>query len=58
LEVNNIEDKKRVKFTTNLDEDLLKQLKKLAIDLDKRHNELLEEAIQDLLRKYGKKGKQ
>jgi len=44
----------RTKYTTNIRSDLLKELKKLAIDLDKRHNELLEEAIEDLLRKYGR----
>ena len=44
----------RTKYTTNIRSDLLKELKKLAIDMDKRHNELLEEAIEDLLRKYGR----
>ncbi len=32
-----------------------KEIKKLAIDLEKPLNDLLEEAIQDLLKKYGKK---
>jgi metal-responsive CopG/Arc/MetJ family transcriptional regulator len=44
----------RIRYTTTLRSDLLKELKKLAIDMDKRHNELLEEAIEDLLRKYGR----
>ena len=44
----------RTKYTTNIRSDLLKELKKLAIDMDKRHNELLEEAIEDLLKKYGR----
>ena len=33
---------------------LLKDIKKLAIDLDRFVNELLEEGIEYLLRKYGK----
>jgi predicted transcriptional regulator len=44
----------RTRYTTTIRSDLLKELKKLAIDMDKRHNELLEEAIEDLLRKYGR----
>ena len=44
----------RTRYTTTIRSDLLKELKKLAIDLDKRHNELLEEAIEDLLKKYGR----
>jgi hypothetical protein len=43
------------KFTTNLDTTLLKNLKKLAIDLDRTVNDLLEEGIKYLLKKHGKK---
>jgi predicted transcriptional regulator len=32
--------------------DLVKQLRILAAQVDKRQNDLLEEAIQDLLKKY------
>ena len=38
-----------------MEEELIKQFKILAIDLSKRQNELLEEAIKDILKKYGKK---
>ena len=38
-----------------LDAELIKNLKILAAKQDKRQNDLLEEAIQDLLKKYGKK---
>jgi hypothetical protein len=37
--------------------DLIKGLKMLAVEEDARANDLLEEAIQDLLKKYEKKGK-
>jgi len=40
-----------------MDEDLLKQFKILAIMESNRQNELLEEAIRDLLKKYKKKDK-
>ena len=46
----------RVKYTTNLRVDLLKELKKLAIDMDKRHNDLLEDAIERYLMEH-RKGK-
>jgi hypothetical protein len=36
-------------------EELIKQFKILAIELSKRQNELLKEAIKDILKKYGKK---
>ena len=39
-------------YNTTLDDDLVKRLKILAIQVDKRQNDLLEEAIQDLLNKY------
>ena len=44
----------RKHFTTSLDGGLLKSLKKLAIDFDRTANDLLEEAIKHILKKYGK----
>ena len=52
-----MEKKKRIHYNTTLDADLLKQLKFLAVEKNKRHNDLLEEAIQDLLKKYEKRDK-
>ena len=43
---------KRKMYNTTLDTDLLKKMKILAAQLEKRQNALLEEAIQDLLKKY------
>ena len=48
---------KRKMYNTTLNSDLTKKLKILAAHLEKRQNDLLEEAIQDLLEKYEKKGK-
>ena len=48
---------RRKPFTTTIKEDALKEIKKLAIDLDRSVNDLLEEAIEWLLKKYEKKGK-
>jgi metal-responsive CopG/Arc/MetJ family transcriptional regulator len=45
----------KISYNTRMDEDLLKQFKILAIMESKRQNELLEEAIKDLLKKYEKK---
>jgi hypothetical protein len=42
-------------FSTTLNNDLLKQFKKLAIDLERPINDILEEAMTDLLKKYEKK---
>ncbi len=39
-------------YNTTIDADLIRQIKILAAQLEKRQNDLLEEAIQDLLRKY------
>ena len=47
--------KKRVPYNNIFDSELIKNLKILAAIQDKRQNDLLEEAIQDLLKKYGKK---
>jgi predicted transcriptional regulator len=43
-------------FSTRVDEDRIKDLKHLAVDTDKSLGNLLEEAIQDLVKKYEKKG--
>jgi len=45
-------------YNTTLDTALLRKLKILAAQMDKRQNDLLEEAIQDLLKKYGEKAKE
>lgn len=42
-------------FTTQLNNDLLKEFKKLAIDLERPINDILEEAMRDFLKKYEKK---
>ena len=44
-------------FSTRVDEDRIKDLKHLAVDTDKSLGNLLEEAIQDLVKKYQKKSK-
>lgn len=44
-------------FSTRIDDDRLKALKHLAVDTDKSLGVLLEEAIEDLIRKYSKKKK-
>jgi len=43
---------KRKMYNTTLDVDLLREIKILAAQLDLRQNDLLEEAIQDLIKKY------
>ncbi len=48
-------DTKRKSYNTTLRTDLTKKLKILAIEKDVRANDLLEEAIIDLLKKYGEK---
>ena len=47
----------RKNYNTTLKADLIKKLKILSAETDKRQNDLLEEAIQDLLAKHEKKGK-
>jgi predicted DNA-binding protein len=47
-------EKKRSHYTTTIETGLMKRLKILSINLSKRHNDLLEEAIRDLLEKYAK----
>ncbi|WAC08687.1 MAG: hypothetical protein OS130_05715 [Thermodesulfobacteriota bacterium] len=44
-------------LSTPIRNDLLKEFKKIAIDLERPINALLEEAMQDLLAKYEKKVK-
>ena len=43
---------KRKMYNTTLDTDLIREIKILAAQLDIRQNDLLEEAIEDLLEKY------
>ena len=50
-------EKLRKNYNTTLRIDLIKEIKILAAEKDARVNDLLEEAIQDLLKKYGKKPK-
>jgi hypothetical protein len=47
----------KITYNTRLEEDLVKKFKILAIEQGKRQNDILEEAIQDLLKKYEKKAK-
>ena len=47
----------RKNLSTRIENDLQKEIKKLAIDLEKPFNDLLEEAIKDLLNKYQKGSK-
>jgi hypothetical protein len=44
-------------FSTLVNNELLKEFKKLAIDLERPANDILEEAMKDLLNKYEKKPK-
>ena len=46
--------KKKI-FSTRIDDDRIKELKHLAVDTDKSLGTLLEEAIQDIVKKYEKK---
>jgi predicted transcriptional regulator len=45
---------KKKMFTNQVDDNLLKSFKKLAIDLDKPINSLLEEAMRNLLKNHEK----
>lgn len=47
-------EKPRKTYNTTLRIDLIKRLKILSAETDKRQNDLLEEAIEDLLKKYEK----
>ena len=44
-------------FSTRVDGDRIKELKHLAVDTDRSLGDLLEEALEDLLKKYEKKAK-
>jgi predicted transcriptional regulator len=50
--------KKRKPYNNMLDAKLVKSLRILAAKQDKKQNDLLEEAIQDLIKKYRKKNAQ
>ena len=39
-------------YNTTIDAELIRQIKILAAQQEKRQNDLLEEAIEDLLKKY------
>jgi predicted transcriptional regulator len=43
---------KRKMYNTTLDAELIRKIKILAAQLEKRQNDLIEEAIKDLLKKY------
>ena len=43
---------RKKRLNTTIDDDLLKQFKILAVQEDKRLNQLLEESIRDVLAKY------
>jgi len=43
---------KRKMYNTTIDAELMREMKVLAARLDLRQNDILEEAIQDLLKKY------
>jgi len=47
-------DNKKI-FSTRVDGDRIKELKHLSVDTDKTLGKLLEEAIEDLVKKYEKK---
>ena len=46
-----MEKKKRVKFTTNIDEELLKKIKVRAIEEGKNVNEIIEKLLQEYLKR-------
>ena len=48
---------KRKPYGLSLDQDLMKEIKHLAVDEDRNVNDMLEEAMSDLVKKYKKKGK-
>ena len=47
----------RKNMTTSIENDLQKEIKKLAIDLERPFNDIVEEAFKDLLKKYEDKHK-
>ena len=48
---------KRKPYGLSLDQDLMKEVKHLAVDEDRNVNDVLEEAMRDLLKKHKRKGK-
>ena len=48
---------RRKTYGMSLDLTLMKEVKHLAVDEDRNVNDVLEEAMRDLLKKYKKKGK-
>ncbi len=50
-------DEQRKNYNTTLKASIIKKLKILSAEIDKRQNDLLEEAIEDLLKKYGNQDK-
>ena len=42
----------RKMYNTTIDANLIREIKILAAQLEKRQNDLIEEAIEDLLKKY------
>ncbi len=47
--------KKRTVYSTTLDTELMKKIKILAAQLEKHQNDLIEEAIQEFIKKYKNK---
>lgn len=47
-----MEKKKKVKFTTNIDEELLKKIKVRAIKEGKNVNEIIEELLEEYLKRW------
>ena len=47
--------KKRKLFNTTIEEELLKAVKFLALEKEKRVNDFIEEGLEYILKKYGKK---
>ena len=47
----------RKNLTTSIENDLQKEIKKLAIDLERPFNDLIEEALRDLLKKFENRSK-
>ena len=48
----------KITYNTRMEEELIKQFKILAIQQGKRQNQLLEEAIKDILKKHEKQPKE
>jgi len=44
-------------YGLSLDQELMKEIKHLGVDEDRAVNDLLEEAMRDLLKKHRRKGK-